>query len=268
MSDACITSFRENASPISLNGDCAVCKNIAEATESTRNALRKYMLFPGLSTEMPVWQPAVIPTNEIADFAKWESRIKKEFDRVQYKRKATKLGYYTKPFNWKMFIPDIHDVNTSKEVRSGGVMRGSYLREIEDMGGAPTKLLEFRAPACKLHWTIPFGVFKKVEGHKQGDVTVNEKLVGYINLKRSGDIALYSMILGHGDHLRDGIMVLLHHDVVRWASENADGYATGLKYLMYGAVTSGGASLEQWKRWAGFVPRELDGYLTEAPPRP
>jgi hypothetical protein len=94
----------------------------------------------------------------------------------------------------------------------------------------------------------------------QGSIQVDELLVGYISLRRTGDIVCYSQILGHGDHLKQGVMVLLHHDVVQWLSEHTDSYAQGLRYIMYGAVDSGGPGLMRWKKWGGFRGMPIDAY--------
>ena len=201
------------------------------------------------------YTPMLIATEDFRDFAKWENHIKtfQNGGRMRSKRKAVALGYYVKPFAWPMHIPDIHAVNHSKEIRSGGPMRGGYLRTIEEMGGAPNKVHHLAPPACNQHWSMTFGVFRREAGHVQGTVPVDERLVAYLSLKRMGDIAVYSQILGHGDHLDDGILVLLHHEVVRWISENLGETAIDLRFVMYGGAESGGDGLFQFKRRSGFT---------------
>ena len=49
---------------------------------------------------------------------------------------ATELGYTVRPFEYEQYVPDIHEINHSKVVRSGGPMRGSYQSSLEKMGGA------------------------------------------------------------------------------------------------------------------------------------
>ena len=151
----------------------------------------------------------------------------------------------------------MHNVNHSKAVRSGGAMRGSYLRTVEEMGGAPTRPHVATPPACVHHWGLTFGVFLPEPGHVQGTVRVDERLLAYLSLRRFGDVALYSQILGHGDHLAHGILVLLHHEVVHWISEHLDGPARGLRYLMYGGQQNSGESLFQFKRQSGFTPHPV-----------
>jgi hypothetical protein len=105
-------------------------------------------------------------------------------------------------------------------------------------------------------------------GYKQGSIEVNERLLAYISLRRCGDVALYSQIMGHGDYLNQGVLVLLHHEVIRWISENTHGLASGLRYVMYGGQQNGGGSLLQFKRQAGFTPHHVFAYRGEAPAHP
>ncbi|MFI7546055.1 hypothetical protein [Actinoplanes sp. NPDC049599] len=202
------------------------------------------------------WTPMLLPVEEVLDYASWEQHIKSfgKGSRLRQKRKAERLGYVVHEFAWAQHVPDIYDINTSKEVRSGGPMRASFRRTIEEMGGAPKAPSAPIAPACVHHWDLRFGAFLPEPGHRQGDVVTDERLVAYVALSRRGDVALYSMILGHGDHLANGVLVLLHHEIVRWVGENQEGPTADLRFLMYGGRENGGASLLQWKRQAGFRP--------------
>jgi hypothetical protein len=83
---------------------------------------------------------------------------------------------------------------------------------------------------------------------------VNERLLAYISLRRCGDVILYSQIMGHGDYLSQGVLVLLHHEVIRWIGEHRDGLTRGLRFVMYGGVQNGGEGLLQFKRQSGFTP--------------
>ena len=205
------------------------------------------------------YTPMLIPTDDIVYVEAWEQHIKTfgKGSRLRQKRKAERVGYTVHEFAWAQHVPDIHAINHSKEIRSGGEMRGSYRFSIEEMGGAPTSPSSPVPPACKHHWDLRFGTFLPEPGHTQGDVVVDERLVAYIALSRNGDVVLYSMILGHADHLADGALVLLHHEVIRWLSSERDGLAQDLRYVMYGGWENGGPSLLQWKRQAGFTPHHV-----------
>lgn len=167
-------------------------------------------------------------------------------------RKADQAGYYSKMFEWKNFLPDVVEINHSKEVRSGGEMRGSYLKTLDEMGGAPTKFIPLREPKCRVHNTYCWGIFKEDPGYKQGEIETNEKLLGYIKFKRNGNFATYTQILGHGDYLRDGIMNRLHLAVMEWVGSNLKSTLEGLEYVMYGPLISGGPGLQEWKKRSLF----------------
>ena len=200
--------------------------------------------------------PMLIPVDEALDFNAWEAHIKTfgKGARLRQKKKAVAHGYYVKAFPWRLFIPDVHAANTSKEIRSGGVLRTTLTRSIDDMGGAPNRKYELVLPKCRNHWAMTFGVFRAAPGHMQGSIQVDEQLVGYISLRRTGEVAVYCQILGHGDHLGHGVLTLLHHEVIQWISEHRDGHTRGLKYVMYGGKENGTSELLRFKRQAGFSP--------------
>jgi hypothetical protein len=226
--------------------------------DSSEKVLSNYFHFAddGSAHRQKRFTPMMIAVDEFSDFDKWEACIKKfgKGARLRQKRKAVERGYYVKAFPWKLFIPDVHAANVSKEVRSGGAIRANLIRSIEDMGGSPDRPYQLVEPRCTNHWAMTFGVFRKEPGHMQGTVRVDERLVGYVSLRRTGEFALYAQILGHGDYLDDGILTLLHHEIIRWISANREGNARGLNYVMYGGVENGGPDLLRFKRQAGFKP--------------
>lgn len=230
----------------------------ATFVDQSNKGLANYFCFVEEGSEVAPkrFTPMLIPVDEIADFEAWEAHIKTfgKGARLRQKKKALAQGYYVKPFAWRLFIPDIHAANVSKEVRSGGAIRANLMRSIDEMGGAPDRRHEVALPKCRNHWAMTFGVFQSEPGHVQGEVQVDERLVGYISLRRTGEVAVYSQILGHGDHLDHGVLTLLHHEVIRWISEQRNGFAQGLKYVMYGGKENGTPELLRFKRQAGFRP--------------
>jgi hypothetical protein len=181
-------------------------------------------------------------------------------------KRAAKSGYYCKPFPRSQFLPDIVEINRSKPVRSGGQMRQTYLKGVEEMGGYPTKPVSLEMPRCHVHFDLWWGVFKTEEGYKQGDVETGERLCGYINLRRLGNYGLYSLILGHGEHLSEGIMYALHLAIIEWLADPANPFGRGFDFLVYAGYKQGTEGLQQWKRKFGFEPAYL--YLPENAPRP
>lgn len=238
----------------------------ARQVEIMQNSLSEYFYHPEItnSSPNPRFTPMLISIDDISDYTLWEAHIKtfSSGERLRLKKKALQAGFFFKPFPWRQFIPDIHDINHSKPIRSGGEMRGTYLRSIEEMGGTPNSILKIAKPTCNIHWNLQFGVFLQESGRHQGSVEVNERLFAYISLKRCGDIAIYSQILGHASQLSSGIVVLLHHEMIRWIGENKDHLTNGLRYLMYGGMQNGGDGLLQFKRRSGFTPHEVTAYKT------
>jgi hypothetical protein len=250
-------------------GRNACAGGCAGTVEAAERSLASYFRHPETAdcSKVPRWTPMLMSTEDIRDYDVWESYIRTTFkDRMPLKRKAVSLGFYVKPFAWKLFIPDVHEINHSKTTRSGGPMRGSYLASLEKMGGAPDRHIDVKMPSCTEHWGLTFGTFVREEGRMQGTVRVDERLLAYISLRRFGDLALYSQILGHGDFLKPGALVLLHHEVVRWLSEHRDDYAKGLRFLMYGGQQNGTDGLFQFKRRSGFTARHVYAYRGEVPP--
>jgi hypothetical protein len=241
-----------------------------QAVQNAFKSYREYFCFPDLmdSTLRKRFTPMLIDIRDLVNFAAWEKFIKgfSDGERMRQKKKALVAGYVFKPFAWKLFIPDIHEINHSKEMRSGGAMRESYQKSVEEMGGAPDRRHEVSWPTCPYHWGMTFGVFLPHPGYRQGSVTVDEKLVAYISLRRTGEIAVYSMILGHAQHLNNGILVLLHHELARWIAGHQDGVTKELRYLMYGGQQSGGKGLSEWKRRAGFKPYLVSAILKRSEP--
>ena len=246
---------------ISYQRDTPTCTaGCARSIDSTATSVATYFLSADDAPDAPRrYTPTLLPMAEAWDFDAWEKAIKplSGGNRLREKRKAIELGYTVRPFEYAQYVPDIHEINHSKQVRSGGPMRGSYQRSIEEMGGAPKKLHTVRMPACPHHWGLMFGVFRPAPGRTQGEVVVDDQLVGYISLRRVGGVAMYSQILGHGDYLHDFVLVLLHHEIIRWLSTERAGHARDLEFVMYGGAESGGESLLQWKRRAGFRPMRV-----------
>lgn len=231
-----------------------------------------YLSFTPIGSDYKLaYFPMMIDLAAYPDWPSFETYIKGfgKGQRPRMARKAEQNGFYVKPFNWNLFLPDVYDINTSKEVRSGGRMRESYRTTVEEMGGMPTAYLEPAPPQCPLMWPQEFGVFRAEPGRRQGSVVVDERLVGYISLTRYGNFVIYGMILGHGDYLADGVMVLLHLKIVRWLIEQrSQPLAAGVRYLFYGGMQSGGAGLFQWKRLAGFRPYRVFCEFVDCPQPP
>lgn len=187
------------------------------------------------------------------------AKLKKRYkgNVVRDAKKADKLNYVCKPFVRSLFVPDIAEINHSKEVRSCGVMTAGYRRTIDELGGAPTRFMEMKYPSCLVHYGISWGIFAPEPGYMQGSVVTNEKLLAYIRLRRIGNFATYSMIIGHGDYLQHGIMYRLHFAIMEWLCQPDNRYAQGLEVLMYAGFYDGNEGLTLWKKKSCFEPAYL-----------
>lgn len=233
----------------------ATCSRTAE---NVRRNLANYFYIDGRTDDgrPPRFTPMLIDLEEFPSFEQWEAHIKRfsKGARLRQKRKANDAGYYTKEYPHRLHLPDVYDINTSMAERSGGPIRSNLTRSLDEMGGAPDRRFEIPAVACPRHWRKTFGVFVPDPGHKQGDIEVDERLVGYFSVQRCGEFAVYNQIIGHGDHIPKGILTLLHHDVVQHLYDSEVGRSSDLRYVMYGGVQNGGNGLYQFKRQAGFKP--------------
>lgn len=185
-------------------------------------------------------------------------------------KKADREGYVIDTYPLRLHIPDVYGddgIHRSKATRTGGKpMKPHYLKTIPEAGGAPTGPILDAPAACSWHWRQQVGIFKPEAGHMQGSQKVDRRLVGYIGLLRMGNIALYSMIIGHGDHLANGIMGAMHAWIVDriLAHKPFPGGRSveGLDGLIYAGMFQGGyhqgrTGLYHWKRKALFQPRYL-----------
>lgn len=57
--------------------------------------------------------------------------------------------------------------------------------------------------------------------------------------------------------MSDGVMMLLHSEIVKWLLDIDNAYAVGVHFVTYGAMEQGGEGLFFWKRKALFVPHVL-----------
>jgi hypothetical protein len=178
--------------------------------------------------------------------------------------KAEKRGCYGRFFDFRSYAPDIVAINTSAPARQGRPMTAHYQHSVEDYGGYPKGIAPERVPSQAATWVRHFGLFQRHPGHRQGDVVSDEQLLAYIALRRYGNFAIYSTIIGHADHLQFGIMYKMHLDLVSGviATRNSatgdldcsQKSLDGLRYLCYSAFYYIQPGLQLWKRRMLFEP--------------
>ena len=201
---------------------------------------------------------AVIDLHAIKNHQEFIDLLKKRsgnFYRIA--KKAQNTGYQTQQFSSKNYAPDILEIHQSLKIRSFGIVLDAFLLNIDDFGGVPLELNPIEVPECNQHWQLFFGVFIPEEGHRQGVIVANKKLVAYAHLERIGNIARYASYMGHGNHMHNGVMMLLHINIIEWLQDINNPLAQGVQFLIYGGIEQGSHGLFFWKRKALFEARLL-----------
>jgi hypothetical protein len=157
---------------------------------------------------------------------------------MRKKWKDAGLKYTFKEFYPIHHFKDMFNINTSLPERCGREMTDAYKRspvELKAVFGGK------KPPECQFHWSKWFGAFR------------NGTLVAYILLRRIGELTMYSMLLGHGDHLKGGVMFGLHYHVYSWLF-----YYRGIvNYILYGDWRDGTEGMQFWKKRCRFKPEVL-----------
>jgi hypothetical protein len=177
--------------------------------------------------------------------------------------RAEKLGYYSKFFDFPSYNPDVVAINTSSPTRQGRPMTPHMRRSVEEAGGYPTRIAPPRIPGQAAAWVQGFGLFRKREGHRQGDVVSDEQLLAYISYRRVGNFTYYGAIIGHADHLGEGVMYKMHLDLIcavlqaRTAAAGAEperDCLKGIRYVGYADFYNIRDGLLMWKKRGLFEP--------------
>jgi hypothetical protein len=202
--------------------------------------------------------PMLLQLDRLPDVAAFDALLKKGSSRTLSKiRRAQRFGYRVRQFMLASHVTDMHAIRTSMAFRAAGPVFDRWFLKPEHIGEPATRPLAVAAPCCPVHWTIWWGVFAPEPGYCQNGVEVGERLVAYVKVMRIGDVVHYTEIMGHRDRLADGVMLLLHHAIVRWLIAQDEPAAQGAKILLYGAAEHGGIGLLTWKKRAGFRPGRL-----------
>jgi hypothetical protein len=140
-----------------------------------------------------------------------------------FSRKAERAGYRLEEFNAAQFQQEIIRIHLSADTRQGKELPDNYRNEIDYPQNAYNRYM---------------GVFK------------GEDLVGYLWLIRSGDVAVINRIMGHQDHLKEGIMYFLVTETISRLIRNNENNI----HLMYDTYFGASDGLKMFKRRLGFKP--------------
>ena len=202
--------------------------------------------------------PMLIRISDFSDITSFDAVLKQRSSRTLSKiRSAARKGYHARQFMLTSHVEDMHAIRTSMAFRAAGPVFDRWFLKPGHIAAPATEPLSVAAPCCPIHWTIWWGLFAPDHGHCQNGVEVGERLVAYVRLMRIGDVVHFTEIMGHRDRLGDSVMLLLHHEIMRWLIEAPEPAAKGAKILLYGAAEHGGEGLLIWKKRAGFVPGRL-----------
>jgi len=226
-------------------------------TDKVPKLLRRYARVaagrPGLGLT-----PMMVRIPDFPDIAAFDALLKLRSSRTPSKiRAAARKGYRVRQFMLASHVADMHAIRTSMAFRAAGPVFDRWFLKPHHIAEPATELLDVASPCCPVHWTIWWGVFAPEPGHCQSGVEVGERLAAYVKVMRIGDVVHYTEIMGHRDRLGDDVMLLLHHEIVRWLIDAPEPAAEEAKVLLYGAAEHGGAGLLTWKKRAGFVPGRL-----------
>lgn len=165
---------------------------------------------------------ALIDLRASANPDKYLEQIQGKNRGAYHARRARSRGYVVTEIERNDFIDEIHDINTSVDIRQGRPMEKHYLQ----------KVTHFE----KLPYFKYFGVFD-----------AKGKLMAYANLGMYGDFCAFSHVIGHRNN--DGIMHLMVVEIVsRLIHEGA------MNYVMYDTFFGAQPGLRQFKVALGFQP--------------
>lgn len=151
--------------------------------------------------------------------------------------RAERLGYVFAEVDNSQHSADIHSINVSLPIRQGRPMSDGYLQ--------PRRhgRLSDEQTRCPRHRTHTYGVLS------------GRTLVAYMTLHRAGDLAMISMILGHGEHLHNDVMYLLFAGMVDHQADRGG-------VIFYNRWDSGTEGLRYFKARVGFAAADLEWSLS------
>lgn len=141
-----------------------------------------------------------------------------------FMRKSVRAGYSFRHIDPIASTDAIYAVNISAEVRQGRVMDESYRNKFTD--------------------------YPVNQNNSYYGVFLNEQLVAYLWVVRSGELAVLNRLLGHADHLNNGVM---YHLVTGFVEQEFSS-GSSVKYVMYDTFFGATEGLKMFKQRCGFKP--------------
>ncbi len=145
-----------------------------------------------------------------------------------FSRKAVRAGYRFDEIDAMNYSSAIHAIHQSATTRQGIPMTVAYKHEFKDYP--------------RDHRNQYFGIFKE------------NILVAYLWIVRSGEVVIMNRIMGHADHLKDGVMYLL---VTAFVEQELNAGRTD-QFIMYDTMFGATPGLRMFKERCGFVPTRVN----------
>ena len=137
-------------------------------------------------------------------------------------KKAKSRGYIFCEIDGNNYIDEIHEINTSLEIRQGGFMDASYVKKNN--------------------------YYETIKNSKYyGVLNRDGKLMAYCNLRLYGNFVIFSKLLGYRNN--EGTMHLLMTEAI--CMFIGDGV---IKYIMYDTYFGAKPGLKKFKIMLGFKP--------------
>lgn len=177
---------------------------------------------------------------DLSGFACMEEYLAKALNATARNRYnySYKNGYTSRIITWEertAFLDDLHAINTSARERQGKPMSDGYLKY--------PAVYSTPKPECPAHYARFIGCFK------------DGKLVAYITAHFCGKLAAASQILGHYEHLKNGIMLSV------WMEFVGHCFNRGIEKIVYSRWKDGNDGLKYWKHSVGMKSKILKEQL-------
>jgi hypothetical protein len=200
-----------------------------------------------------------INLSEYRDFKHYQRELgKRSSFFLRHTKRAIKSGCIVMPFNPANYSIDMVSIHRSMKIRSFGVMLNAWFANVKDFGGVPTHHQPTPQSTCYAHWEKFIGVFADYPGYSQGGITTDKQLVGYARLHRIGNMLAYKDYLGDGRYLNNGVMKLLHLEIMRWVMDANNPDVKGIENIAHGSIERGNNGLFFWKKKALFAPYKIN----------
>lgn len=165
---------------------------------------------------------ALLDLAMFADRAAYLATVKTKDYAAHHAKRARARGYQLAEIDRNAYVDDIHQINTSTEIRQGRLMDHAYLRRKSEYENR--------------NYFKYFGVLNK-----------DGKLVAYCNIAIFGNFASTDQLLGYKNN--DGTMYLLMMEIAcRLIDEGK------LRYFMYDTFLGAQPGLRNFKKRLGFRP--------------